>query len=310
MNFNYLIFIFLVLALILSGLITTRSISNISSYLKLGLFATGSLITGIATSTPELAIGIDSAIEGIPELSLGNVLGTNVVNLSLIIGTAVIIAGGVNFKKGEIKKELIYPFFLAFLPIILSLDLILSRTDGLILIIMFIVYFWIIIRKRDFEEDEESISRKQFLKSSILLSLGLTCLLISAWYLVDYAVVIAVESGIPIFIIGILFISIGTSIPELTFQTISLLHGYKLLTIGDLMGTTVVNSTLVLGVASIIAPILVTDTLEFIIVSIISLILISIFIIYLQSKDGITRLRALFLILIYIIFLLLTVILL
>ncbi len=86
MNFYYLIFIFLVLALILSGLITTRSISNISSYLKLGLFATGSLITGIATSSPELSIGIDSAIEGIPELSLGNVLGTNVVNLSLIIG--------------------------------------------------------------------------------------------------------------------------------------------------------------------------------------------------------------------------------
>ena len=302
---DYLIFIFLLVTLILSGIITTRSISSISSYLKLSLFATGSLITGIATSAPELAIGIDSAIRGIPELSLGNILGTNIVNLTVIIGTAVLIAGGIDFNEGDIKKESIYPFLTVFLPIILTLDGVLSRIDGLILIIVFIIYFWLVIRKSGFEEDDESISKNKFLKSSILLSLGLAGLLISSWYLVNYASLIAVEIGIPLFVVGILLLSIGTSVPELTFQTISLLHGYKLLTIGDLIGTTVVNSTLILGVTSLLNPILVTDFMNFVVVSLFSIVVISIFILYLRS-DGITRLKALLLIFIYVIFLILT----
>ncbi len=293
------------MALVLSGIITTRSIANISSFLKLGLFATGSLITGIATSTPEIAIGIDSAIKGIPELSLGNILGTNVVNLTVIIGTAILIAGKVDFDKGDIHKETIYPFFTAFLPIILSLDGILSRIDGLILIIVFIAYFWFVIRKSHFEEDEITISRVQFLKSSLFLSLGIVGLLISSWYLVSYASLIAVEIGIPLFVVGILLLSIGTSFPELSFQTISLLHGYKLLTIGDILGTTVVNSTLVLGVTSLLNPILVTDFRDFVIVSVFTVIVVFIFSYYLRSK-GITRLKALLLILIYVIFIFLT----
>ncbi len=301
---NYLIFAFLLAVLVLSGIITTRSISNISSYLRLGLFVTGSLITGIATSTPELAIGIDSAIKGIPELSLGNILGTNVVNLTVIIGIAILIAGKVDFDKGDIKKETIYPFFTAFLPIILSLDGVLSRIDGLILIIVFIAYFWLVIRKNYFEGDELSITRTQFVKSSVFLSLGIAGLLISSWYLVSYASLIAVEMGLPLFVVGILLLSIGTSFPELSFQTVSLLHGYKLLTIGDILGTTVVNSTLVLGITSLLNPILVTDFRDFVIVTIFTVISVFIFSYYLRSK-GITRLKALLLVLIYLVFIVL-----
>ncbi|MGB9938081.1 MAG: sodium:calcium antiporter [Methanobacterium sp.] len=305
MIFDILIFIFLLLALILSGIITTKSISNVSSYLKLGLFATGSIITGIATSTPELAVGIDSAIKGVPELSLGNILGTNVVNLTIIIGTAILIAGGMDFKKGEITKESIYPFCTAFLPIILALDGILSRIDGLLLIIVFIAYIWLLIRKNNYEGNEkELISKTKFLKSSVFLSLGLAGLLISSWYLVNYASLIAIEIGIPLFVVGILMLSIGTSLPELSFQTVSLLHGYKLLTIGDLMGTTVVNSTLIIGITSLLNPILVTDFRDFIIVSIFTIIIIFIFSLYLRN-NGFTRLKALILIFIYVIFLIL-----
>ncbi len=304
MVIDFLIFILLLMILILSGIITTRYISNVSSFLKIGQFAAGSIITGIATSTPELAIGIDSAIKGIPELSLGNILGTNVVNLTVIIGTAVLIAGGIDFNEGDIKRESIYPFFTAFLPIILAIDGTLSRIDGLILIIVFIGYFWLIIKKGSFKEEYELISRKQFLKSSILLSLGIAGLLISSWYLVSYASVIAVEIGIPLFVIGLLLLSIGTSFPELSFQTVSLLHGYKLLTIGDLMGTTVVNSTLIVGLTSILNPILVNDFRDFIIVSIFSVAVVFLLSFYLRS--GISRLRALLLIFIYFTFLILT----
>ncbi len=306
MIMDYLIFIFLLILLILSGIITTRSISKISSYLKLAHFSAGFIIIALATGIPELIVGITSAVEGIPDLSLGTVLGSNVVNLSLVIGTAVLIAGNINFEDNNIKKELTYPFFIALLPILLALDQILSRIDGLILIAMFIAYIWFVFKSTDFEEEDEIVSRKQFFRSSILFSLGLIALLISARYLVDYASLIAAEIGIPVFLIGILLVSFGTSLPELTFETTSLLHGYKLLAIGDLMGSTVANSTLILGVVSIISPILVPNLTEFQLVSIFLVILISIFVIYLQSNSGITRLKALLLIFIYVIFLFLT----
>lgn len=306
MIINYLIFIFLLIVLIVSGIVTTRSITIISSYLKLGLIATGSLITGVATSTPELAIGIDSAIKGIPILSLGNILGSNVANLSVIIGVAILIAGKIDFEKGDIKNETIYPIFIAFLPIILSIDGVLSRVDGLILILVFIAYFWFVIRKNKYEEVEVTVNRIQFLKNTSFLILGIIGLLISSWYLVNYATIIATEIGIPLFVVGILLLTIGTSLPELSFQTVSLLHGYKLLTIGDVLGTTVVNSTLILGVTSLLYPILVTDFRDFVIVSIFTLIVVFVFSYYLLSK-GISRLKALLLILIFAVFVSLTV---
>lgn len=300
---DYLIFTFLLIILILSGIITTRSLSNISSYLRLGHFAAGFIIMAIATGIPELIVGISSAIDKIPELSLGTVLGSNVVNLSLVIGTAVLIGGEISFKDKTFKKEFIYLFFIALLPILLALDQILSPMDGLILIIAFIAYSFLVYKKFNFEEEEEIISKKKFLKSLIIFSLGLTALLISARYLVHYASLIAVEIGIPIFFVGILLISFGTSLPELTFETISMLHDYKFLAIGDLMGSTVVNSTLILGTVSIINPIVVSSISQFQIVSIFFISIIFIFSLLLRSNNGITRLRAAFLILFYVFFL-------
>ncbi|WP_414468682.1 hypothetical protein [Methanobacterium sp. ACI-7] len=88
---------------------------------------------------PELIVGITSAVEGIPDLSLGTVLGSNVVNLSLVIGNAVLIAGRVNFEYKTIKKELTYPFRCSFTHIT-GFDQVLSLADGIILLIAFIVY--------------------------------------------------------------------------------------------------------------------------------------------------------------------------
>ncbi|MBC7118835.1 MAG: sodium:calcium antiporter [Methanobacteriaceae archaeon] len=241
MDVQYPIFTVLLVVLTVSGIVATRSISKISSYLGLGHFAAGFIIMAVATGIPELVVGISSVMEGVPEVSLGNVLGSNVVNLSLIIGTAVLIAGGVSFDGDEIGKWLVYPFFIALLPIFLALDGVLSRFDGLFLIVIFLGYFLLVYRQRDFEEEE--VGGGEFLLSLILFAAGLTVLLISSRYLVHYAVLIALEIGVPVLFISIILISFGTSLPELVFETISILHGYKALAIGDLMGSTIVNST-------------------------------------------------------------------
>jgi len=188
----------------------------------------------------------------------------------------------------------------------LTLDGVLSRFDGLFLIVIFIGYFLLVYRQRGFEEEEE-VGEGEFLLSLILFAAGLTVLLISSRYLVHYAVLIALEIGVPVLFISIILISFGTSLPELVFETISILHGYKALAIGDLMGSTIVNSTLILGVVSVMRPILVTDLKNFQIVSVFLILLIFIFIMFLRSKSGITRQKALLLIIIYVIFLFLSV---
>ncbi len=132
-------------------------------------------------------------------------------------------------------------------------------------------------------------------------------LLASSRYLVHYALLIAGEIGVPIFFISIILISFGTSLPELVFETVSILHGYKGLAVGDIMGSTIVNSTLILGMVAVMRPIPVTDLREFQIASIFLILLIFIFITFLRSKSGITRPKAILLISIYVLFLFLSV---
>ena len=300
---NYMIFVFLLVLLIVSGIITTRSISNISSYLGISCFSAGVMIIAVITSIPELIVGINSAIEDIPILSLGDVLGANIIVLSLIIGTAVLISGEINFKDNPVKKEEKYLSFIAFLPLLLGADQYLSQLDGLILLAVFILYLFVVF-KINVTNDDDKISKKVFLKSSILFILGIITLLVSARYLVEYASLIAFDIRIPVIIVGILLISFGTSLPEFTFETISVLHGYNLLAVGDLIGSIVTNSTLVLGVVAIINPIFISNFTQFQIASIFTIFLILVLNLFL--RNNINRLKALFLILVYIMFLLIT----
>lgn len=307
MNLDIVVFIFLLLVLVVSGIVTTRSLSIISYYLKLGHLTAGFIIMAIVTGIPELFVGINSALMGIPQLSFGVVIGSNIINLSLVIGIAVLISGGVEFKNNPIKNETIYLFFIALLPVFLAWDQDLSRLDGLVLLSSFFVYFFVIYRNKMVDDDEkEEVSRKLFLRNSLLFAVGVVTLLFSSSYLVYYASLIAGEIGIPIFMVGVILVSLGTSLPELSFETISLLHDYPFLAIGDLMGSTVVNSTLILGVVSIISPIMISNFTQFQLTSIFFAFFAFIFIIFLRSDKGISRFRALLLILLYLLFLLLT----
>ncbi|MGC9516153.1 MAG: sodium:calcium antiporter [Methanomicrobiales archaeon] len=299
------IFSALLATLIVSGIITTRTLSVISSYLRLGHFGGGFVIMAIATGIPELTVGITAALSGVPELSLGDVIGSNIINLSLVMGVAVLIAGSVNFKEKPIKKETIYLFLVALLPVILAYDQELSRVDGFILIVVYALYLLVILRARD-DEVEEEVSHREFIINSALFGVGVAALVVSARYLVEYATLIASEMNISLLIIGVFLLSFGTSIPELVFETVSLLHGYKYLAVGDLMGSTVANSTFIIGIVAILSPISLTNFGLFQTVAFFFALILLTFILFIKSENGVTRFRALLLIGLYILFLLFT----
>ncbi|MBI4813756.1 MAG: sodium:calcium antiporter [Methanobacterium sp.] len=306
MNVDFLIFILLLLVLVVSGIITTRSLSVISSYLKLSHFTAGFIIMAIVTGIPELLVGVNSAMAGIPQLSLGDVIGSNIINLSMVLGLAVLIGGQIEFSENPIKKETIYLFLIALLPLLLAWDQNLSQLDGVILLGVFFIYFFIVYRNKNSNVDEDNdVSRELFLRNTIIFAGGVFALLVSSRYLVYYASLIASEIGIPIFLVGVLLVSFGTSLPELSFETISILHGYQFMAVGDLMGSTVANSTLVLGLVSIISPITISNFSQFQLTSIFLIFFIFMFIGFIRSNTGINRFRAVFLIVTYLLFVLL-----
>jgi len=131
---NLLIFLGLCALLILSGYLLVKTLSKIAVFLKLSEFIIAFIIMAFATSIPELFVGISSAISKNPALSLGNVIGSNIVDLTFIIGIAVVLARGITINK-EVRKDSLYMFLIALIPIILMLiGNGLSRIDGVILV--------------------------------------------------------------------------------------------------------------------------------------------------------------------------------
>ena len=207
---------------------------------------------------PELFVGITSALAKNPALALGTVIGSNIVDLTLVIGIAIVLAKGISTESRLMRRDSFYMFFIAAIPIALMLiGGKLSRIDGAILIAVFIGYFYFLIRERTKfrKELEDKIGRRDIVIAIFSFIIGLFILFFSADYVVRYASLLAIDLFLPSILIGIFLVAVGTSLPELIFGTRAVLTKHPEMALGDIIGAVVVNSTLVLGVASLIYPI-------------------------------------------------------
>jgi len=221
----------------------------------------GMTVVSFATSAPELIVSIKAALLGHPDLALGNVLGSNVANLAFVLGIVILIAPiGVakNFYKLDwpmmFLSSLIFYFFVV-------QDGILSSTEGLILVILLFVFliFLLFFQGKTIEEDavEASISSKKMIGA--LLVVGGFFLWLGSEVLIKGAVSLAQDLGVSERIISISIVSVGTSIPELTASVIAILNKEKALSLGNLIGSNVFNVLAVMGITSLIQPIVVED---------------------------------------------------
>lgn len=254
---NLFIFLGACIILVLSGTLLVKTLSKIAVFLRLSEFVIGFIIMAFATSLPELFVGISSALAKKPALSLGTVIGSNIADLTFVIGIAVILARGIKTKK-DVNKDSIRMFLIMLVPLVLMLiGNNLSRIDGAILVLIFGYYSWrvLIKRKRFKKELEDHVKRWGVILSTVLFLFSLVLLFLSARYVVEYATILSIELALPVILIGLFLIAIGTSLPELVFETSAVLSGHPELALGDLIGSVIVNSTLVLGVTALIYPI-------------------------------------------------------
>src|SRR3989338_3337593 len=301
---NLAFFIISCLVLVASGAFVVRSLLKISAFLRLSEFVVGFIVMALSTTLPELFVGINSALSKNSALSLGNVIGSNIVNLSLIGGIAIVVAGKVVCKAKEIKKDAIYMVVLALIPIVLMyLGNSLSRVDGAILISIFVVFGVMIYAKRKIpaKEEKDSISRLSAIISTVIFVVGVIALFLSSRYVVKYGISLALGLALPPIFIGLFFVAIGTSLPELVFSVRAMKTGHSGFALGDLIGAVMVNSTLVLGITALIYPITANFFL-FLSSAVFMVVTAFIFMTFIESGQGLTTTEGIALIFLYILF--------
>lgn len=230
----------------------------------------GLSITAFGTSAPEAAVSIKAAISSYPSISFGNVLGSNVANIGLVLGLGALI-WSLTAKKSTIKWEIPFCLMISILTIFLvrddwygTGDNYLSRFDGIFLLILFFLYvsyLYSMARKdrRNFRLNTDLTniehSNKQIFKASILSLIGIAGVLLGAHFIVDNAVIIAKRLGISEILISVTIIALGTSLPEMATSLTAMKKGKSDIAIGNVVGSNIFNILLVLGITSTIQPI-------------------------------------------------------
>lgn len=300
---NLGIFVLSCLVLILSGSFLVKSLVKISSFLKISGFVMGFVLMAFATTIPELFVGITSGLAKNTALSLGNVIGSNIANLSLIIGIGVVLSRGIKIKKEGIKKDAFFMFLIMLLPLVLLfIGRSLSKLDGLILIIVLLFYIKKVLkeRKRYSKEFSDKIKRWEIVLNVLLFVVSLVLLFVSAAFVVRYGTLLSVDLLLPPLVIGLFLVALGTSLPELMFSVNAILKGQGEMALGDIMGAAIVNSTLVLGVTALIYPI--TAVWNLFLVSGIFMMVISFLFLSFVNDDELGLLEGISLIMLYVLF--------
>lgn len=288
----------------ISGSLVVKSLIKINSYFRFREFVIGLLLIGISTSLPELSIGIISSLNKVSALSFGNILGSNIVDLTLVIGIVAVLGNGVKIEKEINRKTFFIIITLVLLPVALFLDHELSRLDGLFLITAFILYVATLVeRQSNFKAAKhKKTTKKELYKNIAIFIISLIILIVSAEIIVNVASNLALEFSVPPILIGIMLLSAGTTLPEIFFETLSVKEGHSSMAVGDLLGSLVFNSTLILGIVAVISPIkaqfssFIANSL-FIILALMSFSIVS------RTGNKISRREGMFLLLLYVLFL-------
>ena len=306
---NLLIFIVSCLFLVRSGLWVVKSLIKMAQFLGWREFIVSSVLMAFSTSLPEIFIGITSAFSGMPRLSFGDVIGSNIIALTLVIGIGAILADGITFRRKFLQRASIYAGLYALLPLLLMLDRDISREDGIILFFALVFYFLQLLSEEErftkvfsnhFTNDWPRV--KALFKNLFLFFAGVAILLISAQGIVYSASQLADLFHFPLVIIGTILVALGTSLPELVFGIRSITLGHKQLILGDVMGSVVINSTLVLGLTAMISPFKINDFSPYFKGTIFTLATCLFFVFFARTDRKLTKKEAIFLVGIYALF--------
>lgn len=252
---NAMLFIVFLVIVIKSADYCAGYATQFAKKLQLSEFIISFYVISLISALPETSISIFSALNGVPELALGTLLGSNIADLTLVFGiTALMSANGVHVKSQILKKNFFYLVLLLF-PVLLGRDGYFSRENGIILVLGGSFFFFTLsMESRMFRKKLNHLRNFSTIKNLALISLSMMVLVISANYTVEYAMAFAQDIKMPVSLIGLTMISIGTCLPELIFAIRAVRNNHEELALGDVLGTVITDTTIILGIVAIIRP--------------------------------------------------------
>ena len=299
-----------ILAWLSSKFITT--LTEVAKYLRWREFIVAFFVMGFAASLPNLFVDLNAAFHGLQQISFGDIMGGNLIDLSLAMAIAVLVSKkNISTQSKMVQSSAVLTTIIAVLPWILILRTGgLDRIDGIILILSFFGYaFWLFANDARFKKVYEAKGVKSITKKSVFIwelikiVIILATLLAASYAVIYTAQYFAQTFNVSLALVGVLIVALGNCFPETYFAIISARKEENWMILGDMMASVIVCATLVLGIVALLAPFTIKDFSPFFIARIFMVIACIFYSIFIASNKKLTKKEGLWLLLIYIIFL-------
>ena len=251
-----LLLIFGIVVVLKSADWLTNGAVGLATKLGISQIVIGLTIVAIGTSMPEFFVSIVSAIKGTPDLAVGNIVGSNIFNVLLIVGVAATVAP-IAIQRATVRRDIPIAIVASIMLTFMMLDDNISRIDALILFAAFIAFIWITLRNSKNDANEKDASTEKVIptwKSVLFIIFGLVGLVLGSNIFVDNASSLAHGWGISDAVIGLTIVAGGTALPELATSAVAARKGDSGIAIGNVLGSNVFNILMILGLTGIISP--------------------------------------------------------
>lgn len=251
---TYLLFILGLAGLFFGGEFLVRGASAIARSFRLSPMVIGLTIVGFGTSAPEMLVSVQAALAGSPAIAIGNVVGSNIANILLILGISAVIAPLI-IPVRKLWRDLGFMLLATAVIWVMLLDGNVTRLDGLLLILGLVVFLAVAFLTGKVEPEEDTSGDMPQWKAWAYTLGGLVVLVIGARLLVDGATEIARGFGVSEAVIGLTIVAVGTSLPELATSVVAAIRKQTEIAVGNIVGSNIFNIFGILGTTALIAPI-------------------------------------------------------
>ncbi|MEZ5100743.1 MAG: calcium/sodium antiporter [Thermoleophilia bacterium] len=241
------------------GELFVRGAVGVATRLRIPGGIVGATVVAFATSSPELAVGIASARSGTPGLALGDALGSNVVNVGLVLGLVLLLGTLATTRQAGLRRDVLFALALPALLAVLALDETISRADGGVLLVVFLL--WLVLttleaRRERSAATADAIGEERGRGRLVAVTVaGIALLVLAGRLIVAGARPIGTELGLDPFVVGVVIVAVGTSAPELATALVARLRGHGEIGLGNVIGSNVFNGGFIVAVVALIQPI-------------------------------------------------------
>lgn len=240
--------------------VLVKGASNLASSWGISPLVIGLTVVAFGTSAPELSVSISSALQGVADIAVGNVVGSNICNVLLILGLSAMTASLVVHKQ-LVRFDIPLIIYASLIVLFMAIDGTISRFDGALLFVGVVAYSFFLIKEARNQDTtnnnqvaEETTPPQPLWKNAIYIVIGLIMLVLGSQWLVDGAVMVAKYAGLSELVIGLTVVAIGTSLPELATSIMASLRGERDIAVGNVLGSNIFNIGVVLGLSGMFAP--------------------------------------------------------